>query len=548
MFNTIMVRDGTSFWDLNRTINGNNNTEITLNKNYTYDPEIDSDFINGIIINRQVRINGNNNTINGLDIARIFQINANNVIINNINFTKGKANDGGAIYWGGNRGTISNSTFNNNTARNQGGAVYWNSMNGAIINSTFNNNTAPYGGAIYIKGTMSTVSNSTFNNNTADYGGAISGYGANGAISNSTFHSNNAEYGGAVNWYDRYGQVSSCLFINNTAIRNGSVYYNGFSREGRSNFTNNILLNNGLGEIYYEVFNGSNADYNWFGNNGSNYDQKPYDNSNTWLFINGTANPNSINISDISEITFKLYSYDGREIREYDNNLLYPINLSLSTTIDTLSKDTAGLNEKITFQADNIGNAIISAKVENVQSDITIEIIDGMSFWDLNRTINGNNDSEITLNQSYRYNPKIDSDFINGIIINRTVRINRNNNTINGSDIARIFDITGDNVVLDNIIFTNGNATADTVYDFGGTILWSGANGTLSNSTFNNNTAEYGGAIFWDNKDGAVCNSTFNNNNAIMHGGAINWNNVNGAVSNSTFNNNTAIKDGGAIL
>ena len=95
---TIMVRDGTSFWDLNRTINGNNNTEITLNKNYTYDPEIDSDFINGIIINRQVRINGNNNTINGLDIARIFQINANNVIINNISFTKGKANDGGAIY------------------------------------------------------------------------------------------------------------------------------------------------------------------------------------------------------------------------------------------------------------------------------------------------------------------------------------------------------------------------------------------------------------------------------------------------------------------
>ena len=442
---------------------------------------------------------------------------------------------------------------------------------GTISNSTFNNNTAPYGGAIYIKGTMSTVSNSTFNNNTADYGGAISWYGANGAISNSTFHSNNAEYGGAVNWYDRYGQVSSCLFINNTTIRNGSVYYNGFSREGRSNFTNNILLNNGPGEIYYEVFNGSNADYNWFGNNGSNYDQKPYDNSNTWLFINGTANPNSINISAISEIPFKLYSYDGREIREYDNNLLYPINLSLSTTIDTLSKDTAGLNEKITFQADNIGNTIISAKVENVQSDITIEIIDGMSFWDLNRTINGNNDTEITLNQSYRYNPKIDSDFINGIIINRTVRINGNNNTINGSDIARIFDITGDNVVLDNIIFTNGNATADTVYDFGGTILWSGANGTLSNSTFNNNngkdggalrwegangtlsnstfnnnTAEYGGAIFWDNKDGAICNSTFNNNTAIKDGGAILWNDDYGAVSNSTFNSNHA-ENGGAI-
>ena len=89
-----------------------------------------------------------------------------------------------------------------------------------------------------------------------------------------------------------------------------------------------IISCNGPDEIYYEVFEGSNADYNWFGNNESNYDKKPYAKSKTWLFINGTANPNIIPVSDISEITFKLYAYDGKEIIEYDNSKLYPINLS----------------------------------------------------------------------------------------------------------------------------------------------------------------------------------------------------------------------------
>ena len=469
-----------------------------------------------------------------------------NIFLSNSTFNNNSGTNGGAILWNGKNGTVSNSTFNNNIARMYGGAIRWEGANGALSNSTFNsNNATECGGAITWNSANGTLSNSTFNSNNASKdGGAILCTGKSSAISNSTFTNNKARNGGAIEWGGEYGNVTSCLFVNNTATTNGSVYHNDFSRYSYSNFTNNILLNNGPGEIYYIVFNGSNADYNWFGNNEINYNQKPYDNSNTWLFINGTVNPNMIGLSDISEITFKLYSYDGSEIREYDNSILYPINLSLSTTRGTLSKDTARLSEIFTFQGDSGGKTAISAKVEDVQSDITIIVRDGTSFWDLNRTINGNNNTEITLNKNYTYNPEIDSDFINGIIINRTLTINGNKNTINGSDLARIFNIIADDVIIDNIIFTNGNA------DTGGAIYWEGDYGTLSNSTFNNNNAsEYGGAIYWNGVNNTVSNSIFNSNTAYL-GGAIYWESresENGTISNSTFNNNTAKNFGGAI-
>ena len=213
-------------------------------------------------------------------------------------------------------------------------------------------------------------------------------------------------------------------------------------------------------------------------------------------------------------------SYDGKEIIEYDNSKLYPIKLSLSSTHGTISKDTAGLNEKITFQDDYPGLATVSAKAEDAQTDITIDI-DGLSFWDLNKTINDNNDTEIILNQSYSYNPEIDSDFIHGIIINRTVRINGNNNTINGLGIARIFHILADNVIINNITFTNAKANGANDKDkCGGAILWNGANGTISRSMFiNNNAYEDGGAILWNGTNGTIINSTFNNNTATAYGG-----------------------------
>ena len=55
---TITITDGTTFYDLNKKINGNDSQYIILDKNYTYNSSFDADFINGIEITRNVTIDG----------------------------------------------------------------------------------------------------------------------------------------------------------------------------------------------------------------------------------------------------------------------------------------------------------------------------------------------------------------------------------------------------------------------------------------------------------------------------------------------------------
>ena len=60
-----------SFTDLNRTINGNNASVIYLNDDYSYDPNTDSNFKNGIVLNRNLEIHGGDHTINGSNTAKV---------------------------------------------------------------------------------------------------------------------------------------------------------------------------------------------------------------------------------------------------------------------------------------------------------------------------------------------------------------------------------------------------------------------------------------------------------------------------------------------
>ena len=139
-----------------------------------------------------------------------------------------------------------------------------------------------------------------------------------------------------------------------------------------------------------------------------------------------------------------------------------------------------------------------------------------------------------------------DYDLTSQVTINKQVTINGNNHVLNGQNITRIFYITGNNVVLNNIIFKNGNITGNV----GGAIYWyNGVNGTVSNCSFINNTAgTNGGAVYWRGVNGTVSNCSFINNTVRTNGGAVYWNNgVNGTVSNCSFSNNTVRNSGGAV-
>ena len=249
-----------TFWFLNYTINGNDNPVIELSNDFYFDPVYDAAFVNGIVINRPVTINGNGIVIDAKGQARIFDVRSADTVIENLTFKNAnyKSGEGGAIYFASS-GTVSNCTFTNNTAY-EGGAVYFTGV-GIVSNCTFTGNTARwYGGALRFR-YASTVSNCTFTGNTAaGSGGAISSSsgtltnctftgntaaGSGGAIifvssttvSNCNFNDNSASIGGAV-WMS-FGGVSNSNFIGNNATTGSAIYFG-----SASTLSNSILLNN----------------------------------------------------------------------------------------------------------------------------------------------------------------------------------------------------------------------------------------------------------------------------------------------------------------
>ena len=244
---TIRVPEDSSFSALSRIIKDNNGNEITLNRTYTYNQTYDYDLKDGIIIDHAVTINGNNHTIDGFYEARIFYITGPDVTINNITFIRGyvKIKD----------------ILDVNDYKGVGGAICCIGDRCTIKNSKFINNTAVYGGAVYMKSNNSSISYSEFYNNsvmtnTASHlgGGAVNWYGHNGNISYSTFIDNHAigygAEGGAIRWYTSHnGTLTDSKFINNTAnyLGGGILWMGGNGTIKNSNFTNNTVDNTGYG-------------------------------------------------------------------------------------------------------------------------------------------------------------------------------------------------------------------------------------------------------------------------------------------------------------
>ena len=190
--------------------------------------------------------------------------------------------DGGAICWNDDYGTVDSSYFENNTASRYGGAIFWDYDYGKVIESVFIKNTANDGGAIYFregvifKSKNQTVENSTFQENRAkNNGGAIYLAAKQSSIVNSSFIKNQATKGGAIYSSNEEETISKLAFISNTASDNGSAIY----LEEISNPINYcIFINNGGNVIYYDDTSwfsptALNADYNWWGNNITDFNQ-----------------------------------------------------------------------------------------------------------------------------------------------------------------------------------------------------------------------------------------------------------------------------------
>ena len=125
-----------------------------------------------------------------------------------------------------------------------------------------------------------------------------------------------------------------------------------------------------------------------------------------------------------------------------------------------------------------------------------------------------------------------------------TIRLNKKGITIHGLSTNVIFDakggnfhfeVTGDNVLIENLSFRNFNFTGN-----GGAMNWTGNNGTLRNCNFIHNSAGVcGGGVCWFGHDGTIMDSTFSGNTANQHGGGIFWSGANGILSGSCFDKNS---------
>ena len=152
--------------------------------------------------------------------------------------------------------------------------------------------------------------------------------------------------------------------------------------------------------------------------------------------------------------------------------------------------------------------------LNTAQEDISSAEDSINTFTDLKNNISYSTDS-FEMKSSYTFNNATDSDCINGIVIDKTNFIIEGNGlTVDGNGQSRIFNITGTNITINNLVFKNGNA------QMGGAIYAKGQI-TLNNVTFiNNSAAQFGGAVL-DAYGGLDCYGSYFIDNYAETGSAL---------------------------
>ena len=492
---------------------------LTLNQNVVMTDDEAANFVNGVIINKNIRIDGKGHTIDAKNLGRIFEIDGGfAVTLTNVTLTNGKADNGGAIYNFGNLDLV-HVNFVNNTAK-YGGAIMNYAYGLVLDDSTFTNNTAKIGGAIYNSADCFVVGNSTFANNTAtSNGGVIFNYGIGFVVGNSTFVNNSAADGaGAILNGGRGFVVGNSTFANNTAEDAGAVYNEGDnSVVGNSTFVNNTATSIG-GAI---INNGKLVvDNSAFEDNAANYYGGAIFNRDDLQVTNSAFDGNDILVRNIRAMDN--VDHGGAAIYNWKNGKL---DISKSNFTNNIKNYKNG--NLLVGAVATIGDATISDSY----------FVNNSGRWGGALSVMGGESSSAT----------------NFIDIDGTKFVN--NSALYGGAMF----VWGSNYSISNSVFDNnsafgkGNMTPNN--NNGGALVVTQGNipisGTIINSNFTNNKAQYGGAAWINEGTVDISNSNFINNTATVEAGAIGfepaYTKITATVYGTNFINNTAGVDGGAI-
>ena len=518
---------------------------LTLDSDIAMTDDEAANFVNGVIINKNIRIDGKGHTIDAKNLGRIFEIDGGfAVTLTNVTLTNGKADKGGAIYNFGNLDLV-HVNFVNNTAK-YGGAIMNYAYGLVLDDSTFTNNTAKIGGAIYNSADCFVVGNSTFANNTAtSNGGVIFNYGIGFVVGNSTFVNNSAADGaGAILNGGRGFVVGNSTFANNTATSKGGAIYNygiGFV-VGNSTFANNTAED--AGAVYNE------GDNSVVGNSTFV--------NNTATSIGGAIINNGKLVVDNSAFEDNAANYYGGAIFNWDD---LQVTNSAFDGNDILVRNIRAMDN-----VDHGGAAIYNwknGKLDISKSNFTNNIKNYKNGDRLVGAVATIGDATISdsyfVNNSGRWGGALSvmggefSIATNFIDIDGTKFVN--NSALYGGAMF----VWGSNYSISNSVFDNnsafgkGNMTPNN--NNGGALVVTQGNipisGTIINSNFTNNKAQYGGAAWINEGTVDISNSNFINNTATVEAGAIGfepaYTKITATVYGTNFINNTAGVDGGAI-
>lgn len=428
-----------------------------------------------------------------------------------------------------NTGTLSinNSIFKENEGRGYGGAIR--SMKGSIFiaNSKFDGNyiipldsTSNGGGVLYLRNSKANIYYSIFTNNEAINGGATLIEGSSVTITKSTFNKNNARSGGAININIPYYEqkvpkskvsITNSNFINNICKNGGSIY-----NDGILNITNCIAKNNqanygsGGGFLYNEgnvIIRNSNIN----NNNASFYGGA--------ISNNGTLTIISSNILN-NMVTEHIYE---------NNSLIY----ALGGGVYCLDGTVKILNSKI-----NNNNAHAGGAIAVKYGNITIT----NSQLNNNKACYGGAVSKS--DEEYEYSGtglSLDDDYEDEYIetpdFNITItntQINNNYAKYDGGAIYNEGYVEGLNGFLEiiNSQINNNEVVGYNEYWFIGNIICGDDLTFIKNSNITNNHAS--NTVLTDIK--ILNNSLIKNNKAEQI--TCNW--ASGTITHSTFQNNTA--------
>ena len=578
---------------------------LTLNQNVVMTDDEAANFVNGVIINKNIRIDGKGHTIDARDLGRIFSIGEGfTVTLTNATLINGKATEGGAIYndgsltlsdvklsdnaadsYGGavfNNGEliVSDSVFDSNDIVNRGsasvdygGAAIYNWKEGTlkVTNSNFTNNIKNYKNGDNLVGAITTIGNATvsgsnFVNNSGRWGGAISATGAelrkNSStltVSNTIFMDNAALYAGAVYIWGSNYNIADCVFDNNTAFGKGNMTPN--NNNGGALVVSQVSKFN---EPITGTISGSK-----FTNNKAQYGGAAYFNKG-FVTITDSVFENNIATAEGGAVGFSRANVKDLVVSINNSSFVgnkAPVAGAIFTNVDskitnsnftknTASKGGAVLNEngaKLTVDnstfKDNAADSYGGAVLNNGELIVTNSVFDANDI--LNRGSAGVDHGGAAI---YNWeNAKLDiskSNFTNNI-----------KNYVNGDRLVGAVTTIGNATIRDSYFVNNsgrwGGALAATGGVSGSAINTISVDGTK----FVNNTALYGGAMFVWASNYTISNSVFDNNSAFGKGDMSPNNNnggalivtqdnipVSGKIVNSNFTNNKAQYGGAAWI